>query len=295
MRTTKSYITFLFIIALSGLAHPCLSQWGNYRPVIVGQRPLTVEQGKSITIQFEDLTVIDLDDQYPEGFTMRIRDRANYSVDGRTITPRENFTGTLFVPVSVDDGQDESRNFDLRIEVIEVQNVPPTITGQNPISITQGESITIPLKHLIVSDPDDNYPGGFSLEVFDGPNYDVSNNRVTPSSSFTGTLNVGVRVNDGEDESPVFNLQIVVRPSNVAPVITGQSRLATPMNTALTISLSHLTVTDPDDNYPSNFTLKISDGPNYSVSGTTITPSTNYIGSDGSSESKRWNSRQPSF
>ena len=276
-----SWRIILFTV-YTGLLFPtvCLSQFGfNYRPVITGQRPLTVNQGSSITIQFSDITVVDFDDTYPQGFTMEITDRSNYDVEGTTVTPRASFLGTLVVPITVNDGQDDSRRFDLQISVIEVPNVPPTITGQTPLTITQGESITLTLNHLTVSDPDNDYPNGFSLEVLSGANYNVSSNtHVTPSPSFIGTLTVKVRVSDGEDESPTFDLTITVKAKNVAPVITGQSKLGTYMNTPLTISLNHLTVNDPDNLYPNDFTLKVLAGPNYKVSGNTVTPATNYLG-----------------
>ncbi len=278
MRIAWRIVLFSLVV---GLLSPivCLSQfWFNYRPVITGQRPLTVNQGSSITIQFSDLIVVDLDDPYPQGFSLRIIARSNYDVQGTTVTPRSSFRGTLIVPVIVNDGKDDSRRFDLRISVIEVPNVPPTITGQTSLNITQGESITLQLSHLTVSDPDDNYPNGFSLLISSGPNYSVSGTTITPSASFTGTLTVKVRVNDGEDASPVFDLKITVRAKNVAPVITGQTKLGTYMNTPLTISLNHLTVNDPDNLYPNDFTLRVLSGPNYSVSGTTITPATNYLG-----------------
>jgi gliding motility-associated-like protein len=280
------------------ISFSCLAQFGrNYKPFIVSQTTaLSVQQGQSITIEFSHLNVFDLDDFYPNGFSMRLIERNDYTVDGRTVTPDRDFSGTLRVPVIVNDGKDDSNTFEIRITVTEAPNVPPTITGQKSLEILQGESITLELKDLIVSDPDDDYPKGFTLLISPGQNYTVSGNKITPSPSFVGTLTVVVRVNDGEDDSDPFDLKITVKAKNVAPVITGQSALSTPYQTPITIALTHLKVTDPDDNYPDGFTLKVFSGPNYTVSGTTVRPANNFSGelkvdvtvNDGAAESNRF-------
>jgi len=48
--------------------------------------------------------------------------------------------------------------------------------------------------------------------------------------------------------------------ANVAPVITGQLPLSTVKDTALTLDLSNLTVSDPDNAYPADFTLNVQAG-----------------------------------
>jgi hypothetical protein len=71
---------------------------------------------------------------------------------------------------------------------------------------------------------------------------------------------------------------ITVTNVNEAPVITGQTSLTTEENTALTIVLGNLTVTDVDNTYPTDFTLTVMTGTNYTVVGTTITPVTGFVG-----------------
>ena len=70
------------------------------------------------------------------------------------VTPSPNFSGNLKVPVTVNDGQNESNRFELKIEVIKGQNVAPKITGQVALSVNEGASLTIELAHLQVTDPD---------------------------------------------------------------------------------------------------------------------------------------------
>ena len=92
------------------------------------------------------------------------------------------------VPVSVNDGEDESNQFTLSIDVVAPQNVAPQITGQSAITINQGESVTIALAQLTVTDPDDNYPNDFSLTVYSGTNYTFAGTTITPAANFSGTF-----------------------------------------------------------------------------------------------------------
>ena len=250
----------------------------NSRPIIISQQPLSTESGQPITIKLTDLVVIDLDDPYPQGFTLTVYEGSNYEFSGTTVTPDDDYDGNLRVSVSVSDGEAESRRFDLRITVTEPENIPPVITGQVPLTIEENTSITISLTHLEVTDPDNDFPEDFILRVFSGDNYQRDGNRVTPDPGFTGTLRVDVTVDDGDDNSNRFTLQINVIPENKPPVITGQSELSMEENSSFTLSLSHLTVNDPDNNYPADFQLKVNPGSNYKVSGSTITPDQDFTG-----------------
>ncbi|HEX6889403.1 MAG TPA: tandem-95 repeat protein, partial [Chryseolinea sp.] len=269
----------------------------NVAPQITGQTPITINQGQSTTLTLSQLTVTDPDDNYPTGFALTVYAGSNYTFSGTTVTPASNFTGALKVPVSVNDGEDESNVFELTIDVVDPPNVAPQITGQSPISINQGQSVTITLAQLTVTDPDDNYPTGFTLTVRNGANYTVAGSTVTPLATFFGDLKVQVSVNDGEAESNIFELTInVLELVNVVPIITGQTSLAIDQGESLTITLAQLTVVDPDDTYPGDFTLTVYSGTNYTFAGTTITPSATFSGTltipvsvnDGKDESARF-------
>jgi hypothetical protein len=67
--------------------------------------------------------------------------------------------------------------------------------------------------------------------------------------------------------------------NNVSPLITGQNALSTPEDTALAITLADLTVTDPDNTYPTDFTLTVLSGADYTFVGNTLTPASNFNGS----------------
>lgn len=252
-------------------------QFGNDRPDIVAHRELNSNEDEPITLQLTDLTVIDRDDTYPDDFTLTVYEGDNYSVSGTTVTPEKNFSGNLRARVSVNDGQAESRRFSMWIFVRPV-NDPPEITGQETLVTNEEEAFTLRLAHLKVNDPDDNYPDGFSLEVLQGSNYSTSGHNILPAKDFTGELSVQVRVNDGESNSNVFNLQLQVNPVNDAPVITGHTSITAEVNEPVSIYLSHLKVSDPDNNYPDDFTLLLDGGTNYTLSGNTIVPSQDFEG-----------------
>jgi gliding motility-associated-like protein len=249
----------------------------NDVPVINGQNPLTVTEDNALTIQLADLFVTDSDNQYPTGFSLAISPGTFHAVSGNTITPVQNFTGTLSVSVQVSDGVSLSLPFSLQIEVTPV-NDAPVITGQQALSTNEDQPLTIDASHLIVADPDNTYPSGFTLLVFGGDNYVLSGTTVTPMADFQGTLSVPVQVYDGSLNSNVFDLQVTVNAANDIPVITGQIAVGTQEDTPITIRLTDLTVFDPDNSYPNGFTLSVSQGTNYSVSGSTITPVQDFNG-----------------
>ncbi|MBT1700378.1 T9SS type B sorting domain-containing protein [Fulvivirgaceae bacterium PWU4] len=282
--------------------------------VIKSQRELQVVQGKSITVGLNDITVeADPELGYPNGFYLEIDDKddkgdkGKYDVSGSTITPAADFTGKLKVKIRVTNGKVKSHKFDLQIDVIKAgaddgddsgddpgdddddddddgdndTNVKPTIVSQVPVAINKNQSFTIRLSHLVVSDPDNDYPDDFRLKVEAGGNYKVTDAVVTPGENFVGALAVRVRVNDGKANSDAFDFKITVNDivaPNVKPVITAQAPLSTFKNESVTLKLTDLSVTDPDNQYPADFTLTVMPGTNYTVSGHAITPSAEFMG-----------------
>lgn len=101
----------------------------------------------------------------------------------------------------------------------------------------------------------------------------------------------------GGGDVALGSVNVDITAANDAPVITGQSALRTWETTALTITLGDLTVTDPDNTYPDDFTLSVQDGASYSRSGNTITPAADFSGNlsvavvvnDGTDDSNTYN------
>ena len=82
-------------------------------------------------------------------------------------------------------------------------------------------------------------------------------------------------------------------PVNDTPIITSQVALTMLQGATIPILLTHLTVTDPDNKYPDNFSLKIYPGDRYTATGNTVKPAPDFFGvlsvnvsvHDGNSES----------
>lgn len=96
----------------------------NNLPKIVNHTKDAATKEGSITLNSEDLDVEDDDNTYPDDFYIKIYSGPNYSVNDNRIVPHVGFSGILEVPVTVDDGSNES-NYVL----IPIQVESETITG----------------------------------------------------------------------------------------------------------------------------------------------------------------------
>lgn len=249
----------------------------NDPPVITGPETLTTQEDVARTISLADLVVEDPDNADPAGLTLTVFQGENYTLSGNTVLPEKDFSGTLIVPLQVSDGMQTSNVFEMKLSVTPV-NDPPVITGQTPLQTAEDVPVTIQLSHLTVLDVDNTYPLGFTLQVSPGTNYTVDGTTIRPGTDFNGTLNISVTVNDGNDNSLPFTLQIQVGNTNDAPLITGQVALSTDEEKPVILELAHLTVSDPDNSYPAGFSILVSPGLNYTVSGQTIIPAVNFSG-----------------
>ncbi|MBW2737992.1 MAG: hypothetical protein JRE64_03895, partial [Deltaproteobacteria bacterium] len=156
----------------------------------------------------------------------------------------------------------DTQNFTITVGNV---NDEPIITGQDPDPLNK-----------IIEDPDNTYPGDFTVIVLAGEHYSFSGSTITPDTDFNDTLIVPLMVRDTAfGYSGVYNANISINPVNDKPVIVAQAvLLATDEETPLTIELAHLTVTDPDNTYPTDFSLTVLPGDGYTVNGTAITPNT---------------------
>ncbi len=100
---------------------------------------------------------------------------------------------------------------------------------------------------------------------------------VTPAANQTGVATITLTLSDGTANVPT-TFQVTVNPVNDAPVITGQTVVSTNEEQPLDIEFSHLTVTDVDNAFPTDFTLTVLPNPGYSLVDNTITPNTNVTG-----------------
>lgn len=123
----------------------------NRVPEITGQATLHVNEDESIIIQLSHLNVKDEDSNYPVGFTLSVSAGENYAVSNTTVTPAENFFGKITVPVTVNDGKNTSKPFNLSISVTPVNDVPtisnletdPLFYGRHDVSVSISETLSV--------------------------------------------------------------------------------------------------------------------------------------------------------
>ncbi len=287
---------FLIIFLCSAITAASQDNERNRKPEITGQREIQTDEDEPVEIQITDLYVKDPDDWwFPFGFTMQLYEGKNYTLDGNTVIPDQNFNGILTVPVTVNDGEDDSKKFDLKVDVEPINDLP-VITGQSDIITQEGQPVTIRLEHLSVTDPDSDYPGDFLLIIHPSTDgrYTVSGTTVTPNFGTTGQLGVMIHVNDGLDNSLPFELIVNVLPANRPPVIVGQVDVGINEDDHYQIGFEDITVQDPDNDYPSDFAIRVLPGENYSSSENDITPQKDFFGvlavnvvaNDGTSDSE---------
>jgi hypothetical protein len=192
----------------------------NDAPVIEGQDQLQVLEDEFLTLSTDSLSITDpdVDPAYHVGFDLTLYAGDNYTVDALTITPAPDYFGSLKVPATASDGAAESDVFELRIEVVPV-NDAPLVTGQTALETLERTPLTIELDDLAVSDPD-NPISELQLAAADGSGYERTGNTITPLLGVTGDITVRVVVSDAVSESAPFDMLITVNPDIVPPQIT---------------------------------------------------------------------------
>lgn len=251
----------------------------NTPPEITGtSKDLNTDEEQALILSLEDLQIEDPDDGLAD-MSLIINDGENYSVEELSITPVTDFNGTLNILVMISDGKDSSEVFNLSIDVNPV-NDAPVITAFNGTATTPEEAnLAISINDFSITDPDNAFPDDYSLSIADGDNYSVDGTNITPDTDFNGTLTVSITTNDGTVNSEAFDISIEVTPVNDTPIITGTTlETITDSETPIELNLTDLVVTDPDNSYPSDFSLIIGSGDNYTVSSNSIIPTAEFIG-----------------
>lgn len=116
-------------------------------------------------------------------------------------------------------------------------NFPPQITAVTPITAAQKDTLIIKVDDITVLDSDNTYPADFTITIHVGENYSLLDNKIIPVDGFAGTLSVPVSVNDGVDESNVFNATMTIQSpiTEVTSSISAVSVFPNPFNESLTL------------------------------------------------------------
>lgn len=122
----------------------------NDAPIITGTTSsLTTYKNVPLTINLSDLEVEDIDNSYPNNFSLSIYSGDNYTVDLTSVSPNQEFIGNITVPVSVNDGTINSNNYNVTVEVILSTGIDNSILNQNLsiFPIPFDENLTIEYKN----------------------------------------------------------------------------------------------------------------------------------------------------
>ena len=189
----------------------------NLPPVILGlSEEKSTPEETQLALTLEDLQIDDPDNTMPDDFVLRINEGANYSVVDNLIIPIRDFNGKLAIPVVVNDGISDSQIVEINIEVTAVNDSPVIKSVVKEFITTTGVPLAISLNDLVVEDPDNTFPTDFTLLINGGNNYSVSDNVITPEEGFTGDLTVPLLVNDGTDDSQLY--EIIVKVTEVTGI-----------------------------------------------------------------------------
>ncbi|MDX9853319.1 MAG: tandem-95 repeat protein, partial [Tenuifilaceae bacterium] len=255
----------------------------NDAPVLTAVSEKSVNEDNSLTLTLNDVTATDVDG---DALSLVIASGDNYTVNGNTITPAENFHGTLSVGIAVTDGTLTSTQMVMEITVLPVNDIP-VLTAVADLTMNEDESITITMDDVTASDADGDElqividpeasGGEKSSAGAKGQNYTVSGTTITPAKDFHGELKVNVGVRDKFAGTPPMVMTITVLPINDAPVLNAVSTHVLPEDESIPLSMYDVAATDVD-NAQDELLLIVYEGENYTVNGTTVTPAANFHG-----------------
>ena len=87
-----------------------------------------------------NLTVSDVDDVYPDDFTLTVKDGTNYTFTGNAVTPAANFHGSLTVNFDLSDGT-ATVSDNISVTVVSI-NDAPVITSTAKTTAKEGSLYT---------------------------------------------------------------------------------------------------------------------------------------------------------
>lgn len=246
----------------------------NDAPTLTTATTQTVAEDTPITIDLTMTDASDVDNTLTDA-SILVGDGDNYTVSGQTITPTLDYVGDLTVPLTVTDGELNSETVNMTLTVTAV-NDAPTLTTVTKQTVAEDTPITVALTMTDASDIDNTLTDA-SIFVGDGDNYTVSGQTITPTLDYVGDLTVPLTITDGELSSETVNMTVTLTPVNDAPTLTVVNAQTTSEETPLMVNL-HMTNATDADNILTDANIILGQGDNYTASGQTITPNSNFVG-----------------
>ncbi|HLO59756.1 MAG TPA: putative Ig domain-containing protein [Bacteroidales bacterium] len=199
----------------------------------------------------------------------------NCSLSG---TPTNSNVGENDVILRVTDGT-MSRDQIFRIVVVNV-NDAPVITSTHATTVNEGSPYSYTLTVTDVDAGDVITMTKMTLPAWLTFAWTAGSKTATitgtPDDANVGSNSIDIRISDGTTTIHE-NYTLTVNNVNDVPVITGQSTKSVNEDNSFTVLKDDLTISDPD-NPSSDITISVSAGTNYTFSGNTVTPATNFNG-----------------
>lgn len=182
----------------------------NDAPIITAQSAVALNEDETLAVSLNLLSVTDPDSTFPDDFSLVVNDGNNYTTDGISITPAQDFNGPLTVNVVVSDGSNQSANFPLAATINAVNDAPVAANDQITIA-TDSSSNSIE----ILSNDSDIDGDSLSLAdfVYSGSGTVIQNGNLleyTPASGFSGTESVTYTVSDGQGQTASATLTLTI-------------------------------------------------------------------------------------
>jgi hypothetical protein len=189
----------------------------NDSPVILSKSALSTNEDVAITIQLANLTVSDVDDVYPDDFTLTVKEGTNYTISGNTVTPDANYHGSLTVNFDLSDGTATITD-NINVTVLSV-NDAPVITSTAKITAKEGSLYSYVIT-ATDADLDNLTYSATKLPAwvsFDAESHVLAG---TPQNEDVGADSVVIKVTDGSANAYQRFQVTVSNEINSAPVIT---------------------------------------------------------------------------
>ena len=203
----------------------------------------------NFTLYGDDPTTSDIDEGMNPGedFTLKIWDASTNQIfvqadnSGKKIS-HSGWEGTNFIPITGYDNPDALFNF--------VYNTDPVIQQCNVTELNEDQKYEFTLSDFQYSDEDSIPNTNLALIIDPGTNYSVTGNSITPTSNYSGSIQVAFRLDDGFSSSTVFNADINVLAVDDPPEVKNKIDNITvdedAANTAIDLSATFTDVDNTD-------------------------------------------------
>ena len=122
----------------------------NDAPEIKSSQIPPINEDDSVALTLSYLPGLNIDNTYPNNFTLTVLDGENYDLENNKVIPHEHCTGTLSVPLSVNDGLTDSDDYHAPIVVNQVNDQPQALN--KAVSVKENKEFLIELEGYDVED-----------------------------------------------------------------------------------------------------------------------------------------------